>query len=89
MEFIEPRLSEYSEDHTSPESDLLKKISRDTHARVMMPRMLSGHLQGKFLSMISKMIRPKTILEIGTYTGYSTICLAEGLASGGKLITFI
>ena len=87
MEFIEPRLSEYSEDHTSPESDLLKKISRDTHARVMMPRMLSGHLQGKFLSMISKMIRPKTILEIGTYTGYSTICLAEGLASGGKLIT--
>ena len=87
MEFIEPRLSEYSEDHTSPESDLLKKISRDTHARVMMPRMLSGHLQGKFLSMISKMIRPKTILEIGTYTGYSTICLAEGLAAGGKLIT--
>ncbi len=87
MEFTEPRLSEYSEDHTSPESDLLKKISRDTHARVMMPRMLSGHLQGKFLSMISKMIRPKTILEIGTYTGYSTICLAEGLASGGKLIT--
>ncbi len=87
MEFIDPRLSEYSEDHTSPESDLLKKISRDTHARVMMPRMLSGHLQGKFLSMISKMIRPKTILEIGTYTGYSTICLAEGLASGGKLIT--
>lgn len=87
MEFIEPRLSEYSEDHTSPESDLLKKISRDTHARVMMPRMLSGHLQGKFLSMISKMIRPKTILEIGTYAGYSTICLAEGLASGGKLIT--
>ena len=87
MEFTEPRLSEYSEDHTSPESDLLKKISRDTHARVMMPRMLSGHLQGKFLSMISKMIRQKTILEIGTYTGYSTICLAEGLASGGKLIT--
>jgi caffeoyl-CoA O-methyltransferase len=87
MEFLDPRLSEYSELHTSPESDLLKKITRDTHARVMMPRMLSGHLQGRILAMISKMIRPKNILEIGTYTGYSAICLTEGLASGGKLIT--
>jgi caffeoyl-CoA O-methyltransferase len=87
MEFIDPRLSEYSEDHTSPESDLLKEISRNTRAKVMMPRMLSGHLQGRFLSMISKMIKPKSILEIGTYTGYSAICLAEGLEPGGKLIT--
>jgi caffeoyl-CoA O-methyltransferase len=87
MEFIDPRLLAYSEDHTSPESDLLKQISRDTHAKVLMPRMLSGHLQGRFLSMISKMIRPKNILEIGTYTGYSAICMAEGLASGGRLIT--
>ena len=87
MEFIDPRLYEYSEDHTSPESDLLKEISRNTRAKVMMPRMLSGHLQGRFLSMISKMIRPKTILEIGTYTGYSAICLTEGLEPGGKLIT--
>ena len=87
MEFIDPRLSEYSQHHTSPESGLLKKISRDTHARVMMPRMLSGHLQGRFLSMVSKMIQPKTILEIGTYTGYSAICLAEGLAPHGRLIT--
>lgn len=87
MEFLDPRLSEYSELHTSSESELLKKINRDTHARVMMPRMLSGHLQGRFLSMISKMIRPKNILEIGTYTGYSAICLAEGLSAEGKLIT--
>ena len=87
MEFIDSRLTEYSEDHTSPESDLLKEISRNTRAKVMMPRMLSGHLQGRFLSMVSKMIKPKTILEIGTYTGYSAICLAEGLATGGKLIT--
>lgn len=87
MEFFDSRLSEYSENHTSPESELLKKINRDTNAGVMMPRMLSGHLQGRFLSMISKMICPKNILEIGTYTGYSAICLAEGLASGGKLTT--
>ena len=87
MEVIDPRLSEYSEFHTSPESEQLKKINRDTHAGVMMPRMLSGHLQGRFLSMISKMIKPKTILEIGTYTGYSAICLAEGLAPNGRLIT--
>lgn len=87
MEFLDPRLSEYSELHTSSESELLKKINRDTHAGVMMPRMLSGHLQGRFLSMISKMIRPKNILEIGTYTGYSAICLAEGLAPNGQLVT--
>ena len=87
MEFIDPKLLEYSEQHTSPESDLLKKINRDTYAGVMMPRMLSGHLQGRFLSMISKMIRPKKILEIGTYTGYSAICLAEGLAPDGQLVT--
>ena len=87
MEFINPELNSYSEAHTSPESPLLKKINRDTHAGVLKARMLSGHLQGRFLSMISKMIKPKTILEIGTYTGYSALCLAEGLASGGKLIT--
>ena len=87
MEFIDSRLTEYSEDHTSPESDLLKEISRNTRAKVMMPRMLSGHLQGRFLSMVSKMIAPGNILEIGTYTGYSAICLAEGLKRGGKLIT--
>lgn len=87
MELIDHSVLEYSELHTTPESELLKKINRDTHAKVMMPRMLSGHLQGRFLSIISKMIRPKTILEIGTYTGYSAICLAEGLAPEGKLVT--
>src|SRR6185436_3214781 len=87
MEILNEDLLHYSEQHTTGESTLLKAINRDTHARVMMPRMLSGHLQGRFLSMISKMIQPKTILEIGTYTGYSAICLAEGLAPNGKLIT--
>lgn len=87
MEFLPEDIARYSEEHTSPESELLKQISRDTHAKVMMPRMLSGHVQGRFLSMISKFIQPKTILEIGTYTGYSAICLAEGLAPEGQLIT--
>ena len=77
----------YAEKFTSPESELLKRINRETYADVRMPRMLSGHLQGRFLAMISKMLRPKTILEIGTYTGYSALCLAEGLAPGGKLTT--
>jgi caffeoyl-CoA O-methyltransferase len=87
MDFILPSIQNYVEDHTSPETELLKSINRETHARVLMPRMLSGHLQGRILSMFSNMIRPRTILEIGTYTGYSAICLAEGLRSGGKLIT--
>lgn len=87
MDFIPPAIQKYSEDHTSQESDLLKVINRDTNARVLMPRMLSGHMQGRILSMVSKMINPTTILEIGTYTGYSAICLAEGLKEGGKLIT--
>jgi caffeoyl-CoA O-methyltransferase len=87
MDFIKPEIQNYSEQHTSEESPLLKNISRDTHAQVMMPRMLSGHLQGRVLSMISHMIRPLNILEIGTYTGYSAVCLAEGLREGGKLIT--
>ena len=87
MEFIEIALSVYCENHTSPESDLLKKVNRDTNAEVLLPRMLSGHLQGRFLSFISSMIKPEKILEIGTYTGYSALCLAEGLKSSGKLIT--
>jgi len=87
MEFLPEDIARYSAEHTSPESDLLKQINRDTHARVMMPRMLSGHVQGRFLSMVSKFLQPKTILEIGTYTGYSAICLAEGLAPEGHLIT--
>ncbi|MEQ1586392.1 MAG: class I SAM-dependent methyltransferase [Cyclobacteriaceae bacterium] len=87
MDFLPDDIARYVEDHTAPESDLLKRINRDTHAQVLMPRMLSGHVQGRFLAMISHFIRPKYILEIGTYTGYSAICLAEGLAPDGKLIT--
>jgi predicted O-methyltransferase YrrM len=87
MDVINPALQKYSEDHTTPENNLLKKINRDTHAMVMMPRMLSGHMQGRILSMISCMIKPSAILEIGTYTGYSALCLAEGLKPEAKLVT--
>ncbi len=87
MDIIQPDLQAYAERHTSEESALLKKINRDTHAQVMMARMLSGQLQGRVLAMISVMVRPRVILEIGTFTGYSAICLAEGLQNGGKLIT--
>lgn len=87
MDVTQPELQQYSEDHSTAENTVLQKINRDTHANVMMPRMLSGHLQGRVLSMISHMVKPKMILEIGTYTGYATICLAEGLAAGGKVIT--
>ncbi|MBL7850126.1 MAG: O-methyltransferase [Cyclobacteriaceae bacterium] len=82
-----PEITRYAERFTTPESPLLQRINRDTHADVKMPRMLSGHLQGRFLAMISTMIRPTSILEIGTYTGYSALCLAEGLDPKGKLIT--
>ena len=87
MDFISNELNNYAEAHTSAESPLLKRINRETRAGVHMSRMLSGHLQGRFLSFISRMIRPKSILEIGTYTGYSALCLAEGLVSGGSLFT--
>jgi caffeoyl-CoA O-methyltransferase len=87
MEFLDPKLDQYVCEHTSEEDDLLKKIYRETHLEVMKPRMLSGHFQGRLLSMLSKMIRPQRILEIGTYTGYSALCLAEGLTKDGKLFT--
>jgi caffeoyl-CoA O-methyltransferase len=87
MEFIDPALLKYCEDHSKQEDYLLKKITRETQAKVMMPRMISGHLQGKMLELFTKMQHPKTILEIGTYTGYSGICMARGLGKGGKLIT--
>jgi caffeoyl-CoA O-methyltransferase len=87
MDFIDEKLLRYAEKHTSAESTLLSELNRDTHAHILSPRMLSGHLQGRMLSMISKMIRPQYILEIGTYTGYSAICLSEGLQQHGKLIT--
>ncbi|GAB4243596.1 MAG: O-methyltransferase [Ekhidna sp.] len=87
MEFLPEDLQKYVEDHTDPESDLLRQINRETHLHVLKPRMLSGHLQGRVLSMLSHMIKPKRILEIGTYTGYAALCLAEGLDATGKLIT--
>jgi predicted O-methyltransferase YrrM len=87
MDFIKKEILEYAERHTTPESDLLKTVNRETHAHVLKSRMLSGHLQGRILSMISHMVKPSCILEIGTYTGYSALCLAEGLRPGGKLIT--
>ena len=87
MEFLDPLLEKYVCDHTACESDLLKKINRETHLEVLQPRMLSGHLQGRVLSMFSKMIKPERILEIGTYTGYSALCLAEGMTPNGKLVT--
>jgi caffeoyl-CoA O-methyltransferase len=87
MEITPLEIQEYCEAHTSGESSLLKSINRDTHAHVLMPRMLSGHLQGRMLAFISQMIKPERILEIGTYTGYSALCLAEGLTQTGKLIT--
>jgi predicted O-methyltransferase YrrM len=87
MEFIPPEIERYCLAHTAEESYLLRKINRDTHAEVLMPRMVSGHLQGRFLAMVSNMVRPHRILEIGTYTGYSALCLAEGLVHEGKIVT--
>jgi caffeoyl-CoA O-methyltransferase len=80
-------LNAYAEIHTSPESEVLRRLNRETHVQVLAPRMLSGHLQGRLLSMISHMVRPCRILELGTFTGYSALCLAEGLAPDGELHT--
>lgn len=87
MNFLPPDIAVYADAHTSPESDVLRRLNRQTHLRVLRPRMLSGHGQGRLLSMISWMIRPWRVLEIGTYTGYSALCLAEGLADDGRVIT--
>jgi len=87
MEFIDAALDKYVCAHTQDENELLKRINRETHLEVLQPRMLSGHFQGRVLSLFSKMIQPKRILEIGTYTGYSALCLAEGLPADGKLVT--
>ena len=87
MDFLDPQIEEYALAHTQPESDLLEALNRETWQKVLIPRMLSGHLQGRVLSFLSKLIQPKNILEIGTYTGYSALCLAEGLAKDGELHT--
>lgn len=87
MEFLDEALAKYIEQHTDEEPALLKELNRETQLKVLMPRMISGHFQGRVISMLTKMIKPKNILEIGTYTGYSALCFAEGLVDGGKLIT--
>lgn len=87
MELLSEELTHYLENSCEPENELLKHINRETHLKVSMPRMLSGHYQGKLLSMISKMINPERILEIGTFTGYATLCLAEGLRENGRIYT--
>jgi caffeoyl-CoA O-methyltransferase len=81
------KLDQYLLDHTTPEDPVLEDLYRQTHIRFVNPNMASGHLQGKLLELISRMIRPENILEIGTFTGYSAICLAKGLKPGGRLIT--
>lgn len=87
MDFLDPALKAYAERFTSPEPELLAALNRETNLKVLYPRMLSGHVQGRILSMFSHMLRPRRVLEIGTYTGYSAICFAEGLAPDGKVIT--
>lgn len=87
MEFLPKDLEEFVAKHTAKESDTLYNLNRETHLKILQPRMLSGHVQGRMLSMLSNMIKPKNILEIGTYTGYSALCFAEGMDKSGKLIT--
>jgi len=87
MYFIPKVIDKYSVDHTQQEPELLARLARETHQKVLQPRMLSGHYQGRLLSMISKIARPKSILELGTYTGYSALCLSEGLQKDGVLHT--
>jgi caffeoyl-CoA O-methyltransferase len=87
MEFIAQGLADYANAHSTVASSLLQRIERETHLEVLQPRMLSGPFQGRLLSLISKLVQPERILEIGTYTGYSALCLAEGLTKEGKLVT--
>ncbi len=87
MHFLSPILEDYIRNSSAEEPELLRELTRETHLKVVRPRMLTGHFQGRVLSMLSKIIRPKNILEIGTYTGYSAICMAEGMRQGGQLHT--
>ena len=87
MDFVDKKIMDYVIKNSEDEPELLKELTKETYQKILQPRMLSGHPQGRLLSLLSKMIRPKRILEIGTYTGYGTICLAEGLADTGKIIT--
>ena len=87
MDFISEKLAEYLSQNSDKEPEILSKLNKETHQKILQPRMLSGHIQGRFLSLISKIKSPLQILEIGTYTGYGTLCLAEGLATNGKIFT--
>eukprot|EP01089_Gocevia_fonbrunei_P018018 TRINITY_DN6010_c0_g2_i1.p1 TRINITY_DN6010_c0_g2~~TRINITY_DN6010_c0_g2_i1.p1 ORF type:complete len:139 (+),score=17.70 TRINITY_DN6010_c0_g2_i1:102-518(+) len=87
MHFLSSILEQYIADHSQSEPELLQRLTRETHLKVIQPRMITGHFQGRVLSLLSKIIAPKNILEIGTYTGYSAICLAEGLLKEGALHT--
>ena len=87
MHFLSQDLEDYIEQHSQREPELLADLNKETYQKILLPRMLSGHFQGRVLSMLSKIINPKTILEIGTYTGYAALCLAEGLQKNGTLDT--
>ena len=87
MHFLSEKLENYVALHSQVEPELLAKLNRETHQKILQPRMLSGHFQGRVLSILSKIISPKNILEVGTYTGYATLCLAEGLAENGTIDT--
>ena len=87
MHFLPEKIDDYVVKHSEDEPELLQQLNRETYQKILQPRMLSGHYQGRVLSMISKLVNPKNILEIGTYTGYSAICLAEGLQKNGELHT--
>lgn len=90
MSFFEeknPEMDRYLENHASSEPEILKKLRRETFQKTTQPHMISGYQQGRLLTIISKMLNPKNVLEIGTFTGYATLCLAEGLSSDGKITT--
>ena len=87
MNFLPKEIEQYAENHSAKENETLYQLNRETHLKVLIPRMLSGHIQGRTLSMFSHMMKPTNILEIGTYTGYSAICMAEGMNPEGKLVT--
>lgn len=87
MNFLSDELDQYVTEHSENEPELLVQLNKETHQKILQPRMLSGHFQGRVLSMLSKIIRPTNILEIGTYTGYATLCLAEGMEENGRIDT--
>ncbi|MBL7950871.1 MAG: O-methyltransferase [Flavobacteriales bacterium] len=87
MKFLDPEIERYAEQHSAKEPEYLSELAKETRSTMDLPQMLSGHLQGRFLSLLSKLVRPKLALEIGTFTGYSALCIAEGLAPDGTLHT--